>query len=243
VRQDAEAFYIFDTSDSMNAASAAGSPTRLERALAAAQRVRLALPDVPAGVATITDRVLPNLFPTPSEQVFTAALAETIGIDRPPPKGLAQRATTFAALDTLVGTNFFAPGIKHRLAILFTDGETAPYFPGDLREELRQPPTTSFVIIRFWRAGERIFREDGPDPGYRPDPSSAEATRELASVTGGRAFGEGGIGAAIAAARAMLGRGALVEVEQGLRVITLARWFALAALVPLAFLLWRRNLV
>ncbi len=39
------------------------------------------------------------------------------------------------------------------------------------------------------------------------------------------------------------GRGPVVERGETLDVISLGRWFALAALVPLGFLLWRRNLV
>ena len=70
--------------------------------------MRLDLTDVPSGVATMTDRVLPNIFPTGDEQLFTAALAETVGVERPPPKGFEDRATTFAALDTLAGDNFFS---------------------------------------------------------------------------------------------------------------------------------------
>jgi hypothetical protein len=243
VRKDAQIFYVFDTSESMRAARSRGGPTRLDRALAAAGRMRLSLQDVPSGIATMTDRILPDLFPTASEQVFEATLGEAVGVDRPPPKGLAERATTYAALDTLTGTNFFGAGIKHRLVILFTDGETAPYFAGDLREALRRPPRTSFVILRFWRSSERILTTAGADSRYRPDPSSAQAVRTLAATTGGRAYGEGSVGHAIGAARQSLGRGPVANLGQDLHVIALSRWLALAALVPLAFLLWRRNLM
>lgn len=243
VRKDAEAFYIFDTSDSMRAAAARGHSTRLERAVQAAARMHLSLQDVRSGVATMTDRVLPDLFPTADEQVFTATLDEAVGIDRPPAKGLSSEATTFAALDTLVGTNFFDPGIRHRLVILFTDGETAPYMPGALKAALRVRPRSSFVIIRFWHSNERIYKSRGVDPGYRPQSISEAATRQLASITGGHAFDENRLGAATAAARRMLGKGPVERLGQGLRVIALSRWLALATLLPLAFLLWRRNLV
>jgi hypothetical protein len=243
VRTDAQAFYVFDTSESMRASRGPGRPTRLDRALGEAQRMRLALSDVPSGVATMTDRVLPHLFPTTSEEVFQATLADSVGIDRPPPKGLADRATTFAALDTLAGTNFFSAGISRRLVILFTDGETAPYFAGDLREALRARPRTSFVIVRTWHANERIHRGRSVDRAYRPDATSADAVRRLAAVLDGRTFDEGDIRGALAAAREDLGTGRLASVGQGLHVVALARWLALAALVPLAFLLWRRNLV
>ena len=51
----------------------AARPTRLERALAMARRMRLDLTDVPSGVATITDRVLPNIFPTGTNRVHRGA--------------------------------------------------------------------------------------------------------------------------------------------------------------------------
>jgi von Willebrand factor type A domain len=243
VRGDAQIFYVFDTSESMRAAAGAHSPTRLARALSAASRLHAALPEVPSGIATMTDRVLPNIFPTGSEQLFTAALADTVGIERPGPKGYNVTATTFASLDTFAGTNFFSEGIAHRLVILFTDGETAPYFPGDLHEALRLPPHTSFVIVRMGRTGDRIFAGGKPDRGYRPDPSAAHATRALASVVGGRAYSEGSIDGAIGGARQYLGKGPLVGVGEGLHVVALARWLVAASLLPLFFLLWRRNIV
>ena len=157
MRSDAQIFYVFDISNSMRASHGPHSPTRLERALAIARRMRLDLTDVPSGVATMTDRVLPNIFPTGDEQLFAAALAETVGVERPPPKGFDERATTFAALDTFAGDNFFSRGIKHRVVVLLTDGETAPYFGGDLRESLRLPPRAKFVIVRMGGQGERIW--------------------------------------------------------------------------------------
>jgi hypothetical protein len=242
VRTDAQVFYVFDTSNSMRASSSPHGATRLARAVRAAIRMRVALHDVPSGVASMTDRVLPNVFPTSSDQVFSGALAETVGIERPPPKGLGDTATTYAALDTFAGTNFFSDGIAHRLVVLFTDGETAPYFAGDLREALRRPPHTRFVIVRFWGPDERIFSPSA-DRRYRPDPRSAAAVRSLAAVLSGRAYGEGDLGAATDAARTFLGRGPLVSVGQGLHVIALAPWLALAALVALLTVLWRRNVL
>jgi hypothetical protein len=243
VRTDAQVFYVFDTSISMRASAGQHAPTRLARALAVAKRMHAALRDIPSGVASMTDRVLPNIFPTSSEQVFSGALAQTIGVERPPPKGLGDTATTYAALDTFAGWNFFSEGIAHRLVVLFTDGETAPYFAGDLREALRRPPRTRFVIVRLWGADERIFAGAKTDRRYAPDPRSASAARSLAAVVGGRSYGEGDVGAATDAARRFLGRGPLVSVGEGLHVIALAPWLALAALVSLLVLLWRRNLV
>jgi hypothetical protein len=242
-RTDAQIFYVFDTSISMRASPGPEAPTRLERALDAGMRMRDALREVPAGVATMTDRVLPNVFPTVNDQVFANALADTIGIERPPPKGFNDTATTFAALDTFVGSNFFNPGTEHRVVVLLTDGETAPYFPGELHDALRPRPRNHFVIVRFWRSGERVYLGRRPDPSYKADPRSGQAVRTLAGAVGGRTFDEGDLGSAIRAVRGYLGKGPLTGVGEGLRVIALDRWLVLASLVPIAFLLWRRNLV
>ena len=159
----------------MNAAPSGRGATRLHRALQAGLRMQLALSDVRSGVATMTDRVLPDLFPTADSQVFTATLDESVGINRPPPKGYSARATTFAALDTFAGTNFFDPGIKHRVVVLFTDGETAPYFPDELRGALRlQLTSSSFAsgvrTSACTRAMGSIAGTGGPDerPGRGP---------------------------------------------------------------------------
>ena len=241
VRSDAQVFYVFDTSNSMRASAGPRGPTRLERALAVARRMRLDLHDVPSGVATMTDRVLPNIFPTGDEQLFAAALAETVGVERPPPKGFEERATTFAALDTLAGDNFFNEGIKHRLVVLLSDGETAPYFAGDLREALRRVPRTNFVIVRVGGQDERIWVNARLDRSYRADPGAARATRDLARVVNGDSYREGQIAAATQTAKRILGTGPVAGVGHGLRAIALAPWLALASLIPLLFLLWSRN--
>ena len=241
LRTDAEVFYVFDISGSM-AAGPANGPTRLQEALAAANRIHLGLEGFRSGVATMTDRVLPNLFPTGDDQVFTATLDQTVGIDRPPAKGLDPVATTYAALDTFQGSNFFDPGTKHRLVILFTDGETAPYYASDLRSTVRTPPRTDFVILRYWHPGDRIYVDGHVDPNYHANPSSASATAQLAATLDGRAVSGTDVSGAVRAARRLLGAGPVKPFGLGLHVTELSRWLALAALLPLGFLLWRRNI-
>jgi hypothetical protein len=241
-RTDAQIFYTFDTSVSMSASSGPRGATRLARAVREARRLRLALHDIPSGIATMTDRVLPTIFPTADQQEFASALAQTVAIDAPPPKGLADKATTFASLDTYAGDTFFTPGIPHRLVILFTDGETAPYFTGDLQLALRGRPHVSFVVVHVWRAGERIYHGRKVDPDYRADPHSGRAVTALAAALGGRSFGAGQTAATAAAARRLLGPGTVARLGVGLHVVALADWLVLAAVVPLLLLLWRRNL-
>src|SRR5829696_1466695 len=83
-RTDAQAFVVFDVSRSMLAAADAGSPTRLERARKIAESLRERLPEVPVGILSLTDRLLPHLFPTIDESVFDATAEKAIGIERPP---------------------------------------------------------------------------------------------------------------------------------------------------------------
>jgi hypothetical protein len=243
VRTDAEAFYIVDVSRSMRAAADPGAPTRFERAVAAAQRLHGSLPEVPSGVATLTDRVLPNLFPTADEEVFAATVERALAPETPPPRGYETVGTLFAAFDTLAGTNFFGEGVKHRLAVVLTDGESAPFDAAALRDALAEGPPTKFVVIRFWQPDERVWQGEQPERDYRPDPSSGRALRRLASATGARTFQETELGGAARAARELLATGPLREEGSTLRAHALSRWFAVAALVPLALLLWRRNVI
>ena len=82
VRDDAEAIVVLDTSRSMLARTSPRSPIRYARATAAARRFRAAFPDVPVGIASFTDRVLPHLFPSPDDDVFAATL-EQVARHRP----------------------------------------------------------------------------------------------------------------------------------------------------------------
>ena len=82
VREDAETFYVFDISRSMLAAGSPSEPTRMERAQRLGLRMRRRRTQLPSGVASLTDRVLPHLFPT-AEEVFTATVEQSVGVDRP----------------------------------------------------------------------------------------------------------------------------------------------------------------
>ena len=84
-RADAQAFFLFDTSLSMRASAGPGKPTRLTRAKRIAFRLRAQLRDVPIGIASMTDRALPNLMPTTDDALFTRTLLQSVAVDHPPP--------------------------------------------------------------------------------------------------------------------------------------------------------------
>src|SRR4029077_1192606 len=70
VRRDADVFVVLDTSRSMLASRAPATPTRFDRARAIARGLDKALPAAAVGIASMTDRVLPHLFPTVNRADF-----------------------------------------------------------------------------------------------------------------------------------------------------------------------------
>ena len=85
----------------MLASSSPDDPTRLERARGAALELRTTIPQVPAGLAGLTDRALPYLFPTLDMRTFASTLREAVEIESPPPQQVARVATSFDALAAL----------------------------------------------------------------------------------------------------------------------------------------------
>jgi hypothetical protein len=237
VRTDAQVLFVVDTSQSMAASSGPRQPTRLERATREAERLRAALRDVPSGVATLTDRVLPNLLPVPDPIAFDATLQKSIAIEDPAPFETAVRATDFGALADVPEAGFFDPAARHRVVVLLTDGETRPYDAAAVSKAFGGAPRSALIAVRFWRSDEAIYRTPTrKDPSYRPDPTSAEQLAGLAGVTGGSVFQEGEAAPTAAAVREALGNGPTQEISRVQRVDPLAPYVALAALLPLAFL-------
>ena len=130
-RADAQAIVLFDTSLSMRAAAGPGRPTRLARAKRLALRLQHALPDVPMGLASMTDRSLPNLMPTTDRTLFERTVMQSVAVNQPPPSQEYRtgRATTFDALIPLVESHLFAQGVQRRLLVVFTDGESSRISP------------------------------------------------------------------------------------------------------------------
>jgi hypothetical protein len=240
VRKDTQALFVLDTSRSMSAASSPAAKTRLARAKSAAASLRAAIPDVESGIATLTDRVLPDLLPVADLPSFDATLQRSVGIEEPPPRSVSVRATTFTALEAIPGSGFFATTAKRRAIVLLTDGESSPFDPGAIGRSLAR---TDLVVVRFWSPNESVFGPTGkPEPAYRPDPAASAALDALAAATGGRAFGEGDLGGAAARLRGLVRTGPTATVVGRTHTETaLAPFVALAALAPLVLFVRRRG--
>ncbi len=243
VRTDAQVYIAIDTSRSMLASTTAASPTRLDRAKTAAIEIRDRLAGYAAGVGTFTDRVLPNLLPSPNERSFASTVREAIGIEQPPPATAGVTVSTLAALVGVPSGGTFAPSARRRALVVLTDGESRPFDPGAVAAALARGRGTALVLVHVWGDREAIYGADGrPEGAYRPDPASKVALASLAGAAGGAVFGEHGAGEVASAVRKALGSGPTVRVGFEPRTRALGRFVALAALFALGFVLWRRNL-
>ncbi|HEX3454839.1 MAG TPA: hypothetical protein VHS03_09445 [Gaiellaceae bacterium] len=243
LRTDAEAIVALDVSRSMLAASTPTSPTRLARARQVAVALRAAIPDVPTGVASFTDRVLPNLLPTSDIAVFDATVERSVGIDRPPPGGNALTVTTFDALAAPSKDGYFAPGRKRRVLVILTDGESVDFDVGPLRSALRDAPGLHTVLVRIGSSHEHVYGADGlPEADYRPTDTSEEIKRFVAA-TGAQAFGAGDLSGAEAAVRRDAGAGPRVRAGSESSSTDVAPYLVLAAFLPLGLLIRLRNVL
>jgi transposase InsO family protein len=238
-RADAEAFFVFDVSRSMGA-RAPGGPSRLERAKADGKRLRAALPDLPVGVASLTDRLLPHLFPSVSLNAFNATVDDGLGIDRPTssfPYGNIN-ATKVGSLGDLVTGRYFPDSAKRRIVVLFTDGESR-------QEDFSTLPTlfgdahVKAFFFRYWSPQERIYVNGRLNTAYAPDPTTEALLPDLARALSTRVFSPGQTTAAAAAIRAAIGKGPITTRGRDLGSVLLTPYVLLLALVPLVFLIVR----
>jgi hypothetical protein len=267
ILNDAQAVFVFDTSRSMGAAAGTHAPSRLDQAKAAAAELRAAVPDVRVGISSITTQLVPELFPSADDVAFAGTLRESIGVLKPPPPAFALVATTYDPLAALRDQGFFSPSAKHRVAVLFSDGESIKFFPTYLGKRLSAPippgaigfgggggggfgalqkpqAPVKLIVLKFGSAKDHVYHPDGSiDPGYRADPGAESTAAELAQDAGGLLFHGNQIPAAERALRSEFGAGPRSVRVTPMRTRKLAVDVALASLLPLGFLLWRRNFI
>ncbi|MBA2460899.1 MAG: VWA domain-containing protein [Actinobacteria bacterium] len=238
-RVDAEILFVFDTTSSMYASAEAKEPTRFDRARRIAKQIRAAVPQFRAGVASLTDRTLPHLFPTIDGSTFRSTLARSIAIERPPPSSYGRLATDLNGLAAVGEQGYFSPEARKRLLIVLTDGETERV-KARLPVALRKARIRT-ILVHVWRANESIFLTSKPEPEYRPDPSSASTLAQFAAAVDGATFPEDEVGAVVERALAELGEGP-VRARSQRDLLALMPYVTLAAALPLALVLRRRNL-
>jgi hypothetical protein len=232
VRTDAQAIFTIDVSRSMLASLGPASSTRLERAKADAIRLRAAIPDVPSGVATLTDRVLPDLLPVAGRETFTATVERAVRIGQPPPADDSPVATSLGALRAVGTLGYFEPAARHRLLVVLTDGESAPFDAQHVARALRDARVRT-VLVHVWRPGEAVYAGTEREQGYHELAASGRLLGTLAAAASGASFPEGSLAAAERAVRAAVGTGPTRPVTRAERTRTLAPYLAGLAIVPL----------
>jgi len=248
VRSDAELLMVIDVSRSMLARRSLGGPSRLERAKVAGIRLSASLPGVPVGIASLTNRVLPHLFPSADGDVFRATLERAIAIERPPPgqsfiapqQPVAKNATSLASLASVASQRFYSQAARHRLLFVLTDGESTRVSAAALGRSLRRAGIET-IFVQFWAANEQVFTKGVPEPQYKPNPAARSILGRLAAETRGSVFDESSIGSAMREARDLLGDGPTVVQGRRPDRIALAPYLTVAAFLPLTLLLWRRD--
>lgn len=240
-RSDAEVFVVIDTSRSMLASSGTGEVTRFERAQADAVALQEELSDIPLGIASLTDRVLPHVFPTVDERVYRETMREAVGIERPPPStSFGTNVTTLDALGALPTLAYFAPSAKKRALVVFTDGESQPL--STLAADFARSPRIDVTFVRVGDASERIWESGVAEAGYEPVAAAAATLANAAAAVRGRVLEEGQMSEAATAVRGALGTGPTSERRIEGKRRALMPYVALLAVFPLGFVLYRRNL-
>ena len=231
VRTDVQVNVVLDSSRSMLAASAPGRPERWQRAAAFAARLQRDLPGVPIGLSSMTNRVLPYLFPTSDPRAYQLVLQEAYGIQKPPPALTIDRwLTTFDSLNEGTVRRLFSPNVHRRVLVVLSDAETRQFEARTVLRQLEQAGTTP-VVVRFWSAGERIFQ-----PGAASYRATQPGVLNTLRAAGWPAYSESQLGAAVRRIRAAVGSGPSVRAGYAQEEVQLAWWLALAAFLPLLLL-------
>lgn len=189
VRRSSEVLFVMDVSRSMLASDGRNGVSRLERARRIALGLRRAVPDVPAAVAGLTDRVLPYVLATSDESTFENVVRHSVAVDAPPPQDVSRTATNFGALAAVPASGFFPVSATHRTCVLVSDGESAPYASTEVAAALDGARGCSLLVVQVWAPDERIYDVAGrPEAAYRPDGTARSLVQRLAQVTGGQSF-------------------------------------------------------
>lgn len=239
-RTDAQVFVALDISRSMLAAADAGSPTRFERARSIAIALRDQLPEVPMGIASMTEGVLPHLFPTTNRRVFVATLEKTLDVGEVWTGLGGTIASSLDSLGEVPSLNYFPPSAEKRVLVVLTDGESLP-LERNLETDFSKEPRVQTILVHVWRDGEKVYLGGVPESGYQLDRGSQDKLERVADMIGGTVVSESDAGSLASRVRSLIGTGETVARPQEGERKALMPYVTLLALVPLGFVLLRRN--
>jgi hypothetical protein len=190
---------------------------------------------------SMTDRLLPHAFPTTDRRVFIATAHKSVEVDR---VGSSIGGTVVTSLESLTNApenNYFARSAQKRLLVVLTDGESLPLQGGLERAFAKASPPIETILVHFWDEDERIYFAGFAEGGYRPQRGARATLDRVGSLIDGRVFSEDDADDVIAAAREIVGQGKTRQRELAGERLALMPWVTLATVLPLGFLLARRN--
>lgn len=245
-RTDAEAFVVLDISRSMSASAKRGSPTRLDRARAIAGSLQRSLSEVPFGLAGFNETVLPYVLPTADARVIDATLAASLAIEGagPPPLSeffIPEVTTSLDALSAIPRANFFSPSAEKRLLVVLTDGEIVEV-DMPLGRPFQRMPRIRVLVVRIWDESERIYSTGVAEAGYVPDAALTARLESASALIGSKVYSEDELESVRSEAERFFASGPTRTRKLGGDRFVLMPWITLAALLPLGFVVYRRNL-
>ena len=164
------------------------SPTRLDRAAAAAERLRAAIPSVAVRRRRRSPTACcPTLLPVADAAGFDAGASAQRCRDREPAAAATSvRATTYDALAQIPGGGYFDPQARSRIVVLLTDGESNPVQTGELAAALAGQPGLP-LRVRPLLARRRVgLRRRRPARGGLPARPVAAAPSSTTLAVGAR---------------------------------------------------------
>lgn len=129
------------------------------------------------------------------------------------------------------------------MLVVLTDGETPPLEnPGEFASAFRKTPRVETIFVRLWHEDERIYETGVAEVGYRPDPGSGAMLDQIASLIEARVLSEDEGGELPQIVADQVGSGPTISREHEGKRRALMPWITLGAVLPLGFVLRRRNL-
>jgi hypothetical protein len=128
---------------------------------------------------------------------------------------------------------FFTPSSRKRVLVVLSDAETQDFALERVLRHLQDAGVTP-IVVRFWKADERVFRLDGGVEPYVPTESDE---LEVLRRAGWTAMSEGPVEPVVERIRKAVGTGPVQRVGLGRTRRPIAPALVVAAVAPLLLLL------
>jgi hypothetical protein len=225
---DTTVLMVFDVSLSMLAQKEPYGATRMERAKDMGLEIAKRL-DARIGVAGFTNAMMVHLFPTKDRQAIREVIEGTVRAGSVP---FTFSSTSGGSLYSIVKSSvgFFPQGSKHKIIIVFTDGDMPPLVHDDITDSFRRQQVVTF-FVGVGAPEEFVYRYDSDGKLIGQDLSITNFRKDVllesARVLGGKYFDEGEPIQIVNAVKNAVGPSVLEEVTEYRKAVELTPLTAL----------------